>query len=95
VLITLTLEEIQQAEQQAFGDVGMSQEKTVILFSQDEISWNVQSIGEAFDVEQAYPRLFVFDDFVLAAVQESEQHSVFENADSAPSPTRIWIGILP
>lgn len=95
VLITLTLEEIQQAEQQAFGDVGMSQEETVILFSQDEISWNVQSIGEAFDVEQAYLRLFVFDDFVLAAVQESEQHPVFENADSAPSPTRIWIGILP
>ena len=95
VLITLTLEEIQQAEQQAFGDVGMSREETVILFSQDETSWNVQSIGEAFGVEQAFPRLFVFDDFVLAAVQESDRLSVFEDADSAPPPTRIWIGILP
>ncbi len=94
VLITLTLEEIQQAEQQAFGDVGMSQEETVILFSQDETSWNVQSIGEAFGVEQAFPRLFVFDDFVLAAVQEFDPRAGFD-PEYVPPPTRIWFGILP
>ena len=98
VLITLTLEEIAQADQERFGDVdvGMPQEETVILFSQDETSWSVQSIGEAFGVEQGlFPRLFAFDDFVLAAVQEFDPHPVFDPAEYAPPPTRIWIGTLP
>ena len=96
VLISLTLAEIQQADQERFGDgdVGMPQEETVILFSQDETSWSVQSIGEAFDVEQGFPRLFVFDDFVLAAVQEVDLRAGFD-PEYVPPPTRIWIGTLP
>ena len=93
VLITLTLEEILQAEQERFGD--MPQEETVILFSQDETSWSVQSIGEAFGVEQGlFPRLFAFDDFVLAAVREFDPRAGFDPEYVTP-PTRIWMGTLP
>lgn len=43
---------------------------------------------------QGFPRLFAFDDFVLAAVQEFDPRAGLD-PEYVPPPTRIWIGTLP
>ncbi|MFQ5968180.1 MAG: hypothetical protein ACE5MI_11315 [Acidimicrobiia bacterium] len=93
-LVTVTFEEIEAAQQEAYGQFEPMRQESLVVFSPDGQQWTTQSAVDIFGVETLFTPVFAFEDVVFAAVQAFGPEPVFDPAEYVPPPTQIWRGIV-
>ena len=90
--VTFTFDEIEQAQQEQYENMGMGNEQQAFLSSPDGSEWSVQDLDDILGDDQSITVLYVTADRVIAAV--SQDSNVMTGPPPAPE-VQMWFAPIP